>query len=265
MRSPRPAPRLAALAGAAALLAAAACEKTGPQDITGTVAPARVKFFNFGVGTPGVNFYANDAKITAISSSDTVESTNGTAYGAAGAGGFYSGVAAGQTNFTARIAAATDKNLVIATIPVAVADGKAYSVYLSGPYDAAAKRVDGFAIEDNFPTGIVYDTAYVRFVNASPTAGPLVLSLRNPATGTSGAVSAPVAYKAGGTFTAIPLTFTGVTDLLVRAPGASTDAVVRTGVTVGAGRVYTITVRGDITVTSTTAANRPLLDVTANR
>jgi hypothetical protein len=260
---------LAALAGAAALAAAAACEKDGPQDITGAVAPARVKFFNFGVGAPGVNFYANDTKMTAVSSTDTVESTNGTAYGSAGAGGFYSGLPAGQYTFTARIAAATDKNLVVATIPSAVADGKAYSVFLSGNYDATAKRVDGFVLEDNYATTFVYDSAYVRFVNASSTAGPVRLFFRSPTTPTQiGPVSPAVAYKAGGPFVAFPITagtagFTA--DLVVRTETGTADLVVRTAVGFSPGRVYTVALRGDITVTSTTAANRPQLDVTANR
>jgi len=37
----------------------AACEKNAVQDITGTLPSAKVRFFNFGVGAPGVNFYAN--------------------------------------------------------------------------------------------------------------------------------------------------------------------------------------------------------------
>jgi len=37
------------------------------------------------------------------------------------------------------------------------------------------------------------------------------------------------------------------------------------GVSFIGGRVYTIGARGDITITSTTATNRPFLDNTANR
>ena len=54
---------------AAALLAGAllaACGEGGPQDILGTLPGARVRFFNFGVNAPSVNFYGNDAKLTAI-------------------------------------------------------------------------------------------------------------------------------------------------------------------------------------------------------
>ena len=44
---------------------------------------------------PGVNFYANDTKMTAISSTSGSESTTGTAYGAVGNSGIYSGIAPG--------------------------------------------------------------------------------------------------------------------------------------------------------------------------
>ncbi len=45
-----------------------ACDKNAVQDITGPLASARIKFFHFGVNAPGVNFYANDTKMTAITS-----------------------------------------------------------------------------------------------------------------------------------------------------------------------------------------------------
>ncbi|MGH7620038.1 MAG: hypothetical protein ACREPM_22720, partial [Gemmatimonadaceae bacterium] len=48
--------------------AIAACDKNGVQNITAPATGAAVKFFNFGVGAPGVNFYANTPKVTAISS-----------------------------------------------------------------------------------------------------------------------------------------------------------------------------------------------------
>ena len=53
--------------------------------------------------------------------------------------------------------------------------------------------------------------------------------------------------------------------LSTRYTGSSTNAIVRAGVSFVAGKVYTISARGDITVTSTTATNRPFLDNTANR
>lgn len=279
-RRPRAAGLLTALLGLAAL---AACEKGGPQNITAAAPGARVKFFNFGVGAPSVNFYANDAKITAVSSTSCtplptppadslckaqgVESTNGTAYGAAAAGGFYVGLAPGQYTFSGRITAAANNGLPIASIPASVADGKNYSVYLSGFYDAAAKRADGFVLEDAYPDRIAYDSVYLRFVNAIPNAGPLTLFFRNPTTSAVVQVSPAVAYKSASNFRvlSLPTGFIAALDLVARTAGSTANAITNPGVTLSAGRVYTVTARGDITVTSSTAANRPQLDNTANR
>jgi hypothetical protein len=57
----------------------------------------------------------------------------------------------------------------------------------------------------------------------------------------------------------------GVYNLFARYADSTTDKVIRTGVSLIGGRVYTIGARGDITVISTTATNRPFLDQTANR
>ena len=264
----RPAPTLrpraallGAALGAAALAAATACKERGPQDLTALPAAARVKFFNFGVNAPAVNFYANDTKVTAVSSTDTVESTSGTAYGAAGLGGFYSSLAAGSYTFTGRIAAAVDKNLVVATLAATLADGKAYSVFLSGPYDPAARQVDGFVVEDVYPAQIDYGVAYVRLVNAIANAEPLTLYAKNTSTAAESPAGAAVAYKAAGAFTTVP---GGTYDLSART-GAGTTVAALAGVSVAAGTVYTVSARGDVTVTSTTAATRPQLLSTANR
>src|SRR3954468_800103 len=99
-----------------------ACDKNGRQDITAPATGARVKFFHFGVTAPGVNFYANTVKMTAISSAacqppnDTTtvcrttgnESTTGVAYAAAGNGALYNEVVPGQVTLTGKISATTD-------------------------------------------------------------------------------------------------------------------------------------------------------------
>lgn len=244
----------------AALLAS--CGQNAVQDITGPLPSARIKFFNFGVNAPAVNFYANTAKMTAISSATGVESTNGTSYGGVGSGGFYSAIAPGQYTVTGKIAAATDKDLVVSTVAATIADGKNYSVYLSGFYDATAKTVGGFVVEDPFVANIDYSVAYVRFVHAMSNANPMTLYAKNTTTGTEVAVGSLVGYKAGGEFTSLP---SGVYDLGARYASAATNAISRTAVSFSAGKVYTIGARGDITVTSTSATNRPFLDNTANR
>lgn len=266
---------LALLAGAV-VLAGCSFEKNTVQDITGPVSGANVKFFNFGVNAPGVNFYANDTKVTAISATGCVapndtttvcrttgmESTNGTAYGAAGNGGIYSTVVPGSYTLTGKIAAATDKDLAISQITANIEAGKSYSFFLSGFYNTTAKTVDGFVVEDAYPAAIDYSVTYVRFVNAISNSDAMTLYAKSTTTSTESAVGAAVAYKSAGAFVALA---PGAYDLNTRLSGSTANAITRAGVSFAAGHVYTITSRGDITVTSTTATNRPQLDNTANR
>ncbi len=250
----------------AAALSSCDYEKKAVQDVTGPVPAAQIKFFNFGVNAPGVNFYANDAKMTAVFSSTGTESTAGVIYGGVGAGGLYSGIAPGQYTLSGRIAAATDKDLPISNLAATIEGGKNYSYYQSGIYNSTTKTVDAFIVEDPFPAEIDWSAAQVRFVNAIYNANPMTLYARDQATGQEFAVGAGVAYKAAGAFTSLP---NGFYDLSTRYAGSPTNAMVRTGVSFVAGRVYTITARGDITVASspTTCAstNRTCLDNTLNR
>lgn len=240
----------------------ASCDKNAVQDITGPLPGAAVKFFNFGVNAPGVNFYANDTKMTAISSTSGTESVTGTVYGGVGDGGFYSAIAPGQYTLTGKIAAATDKDLAVASVAAPIANGKYYSYYVSGFYNATTKTVEAFVVEDPVPATIDYTVAYVRFVNAISNSGAMTLYAKNTTTNTESAVGADVAYKSAGAFTSLP---SGVYDLNTRVTGSSTNVISRAAVSFSAGKVYTISSRGDITVASATATNRPILDNTANR
>ena len=236
----------------------AACDENAVQDITEpSPGEARIKFFNFGVSSPGVNFYANDKKMTAITSGTGIESTTGVNYGSAGSGGFYMAIEPGQYTLSGKIAAATDKDLAISSAAVTLDAGKYYSFYQSGKYDAVAKKVDAFVVEDPFPAQFDYTTAYVRFVHAIYNANPLTLYAKNTTTLAEVAVGSAVAYKAAGAFVAVP---NGTYDLGARYAGVTTNALSRTAVSFSAGRVYTITARGDI-LTSTTL----FLDNTTNR
>ena len=59
---------------------AAGCEKNSVQVLPSTDPLAsRIKFFNFGVNAPGVNFYADAVKMTAVLSSTGSEATTGVA------------------------------------------------------------------------------------------------------------------------------------------------------------------------------------------
>jgi hypothetical protein len=261
-----------ALLGVAVL---AACSKDGVQNISGPTAGAYIKFYNFGVSSPSVNFFANDTKVTAISSTSCtppatppnpactaagVEVTTGTAYGSAGNAGLYSTLAPAQYTFAAKVATATDNGLAIAKLSSTLETGKYYSLYTSGVYDPAAKTTDAFIVEDAFPPNIDFTHTNVRFVNAIYNSQPMILYAKNTTTGAEVAVGSTVAYKSGGAFTALPA---GVYDLNTRTSGSSTNVVTRTAVSFVAGRVYTVSARGDLV--STVTANKPALDNTANR
>ncbi|HYW29926.1 MAG TPA: DUF4397 domain-containing protein [Gemmatimonas sp.] len=239
-----------------------ACEKNAVQDITGSLPGARIKFFNFGVNAPSVNFYANTAKMTAISSATGAESTAGVAYAGVGNNSLYSAIDPGQYTFTARISATVDKDLPISTLSATLADGKDYSFYMSGLYNTTSKNVEGFVIEDPLPATIDWANGAVRFVNAISNSQPMTLYAKNTVTMAEVPIGGATAYKGGTAFVTLP---TGVYDLRARVTGAATDAIVRTAVSFVFGRTYTIAARGDITVTSTTAAQRPILDFTTNR
>jgi hypothetical protein len=251
-----------------------ACDKNARQDITAPPLPSAVRFFNFGVNTPNVNFYANDTKVTAVLTSvcspptDTAcatngkEATSGTAYGGVGAGGFYTGIEPGQYNFKAKLSASNTATDTVAKLPATIDNGKFYSFYTSGFYDVPTKHVDGFIVEDPIPAQLDPTMSYVRFVNAISNSSAMTLYAKNTTTSTETAVGGSVAYKAAGAFTAIP---TGTYDLGARTAGSSTNAISRTAVQFVGGKVYTIGARGDMTVVSTTATNRPVLDNTSNR
>jgi hypothetical protein len=272
--------RYASAAVALAVLALAACEKNTIVDITKPVIPTtQVRFFNFGVNAPQLNFYANETKMAAINSSlcsptptDTVqqricresgqEATTGIAYGGVGASGLYSVIEPGSYTLKGTIAATTDKNLAVASLPVTLDAAKVYSFYVSGFYNTTAKTVDAFVVEDPIPA-LDWTKATVRFVNAISNSNPMTLTVRDSTTKTETAIGTTVAYKSAGTFVAVD---PGVVEFYTTVPGSATKVIARTGVTLAAGRIYTVSARGDITVSfSGTATNRAFLDVTANR
>jgi hypothetical protein len=272
---------------AAAILVAgvslAACEKNAVQKLAGPIGDenipaAQIRFFNFGLGAPGLNFYANTTKMTAISSAtcsptpaDTVqqrlcrengaEATTGVAYGGVGSGGLYAGIAPGDYTLKGTIAAATDKDLAVASLATTLAANKVYSFFTSGVYNTTAKTVDAFIVEDPLPA-IDWANAQIRFVNASHNSSPMQLTVRDSTTKVETVIgSGTTAYKSAGTFTAIP---GALYQLYTTVAGSATKVIQRDGVTFSAGRIYTVTARGDITVGGTAATARAL-DNTANR
>jgi hypothetical protein len=260
-----------------AVVAGAACgEKNAAQNIAAPIAGSAVKFFNFGVNAPAVNFYVDTQKVSAVSSAscssgvdgkttDTTclttgrEATGGTGYGAnASTSGVYYSVKPGSYTLSGRITAVTDNGLAISNTPASFENGKFYSYYLSGIYNTTTKTVEGFVVADPLPT--VGDTnSYVRFVNAISNSQPMTLHLKN-ASGADTTVGSAVAYKSASAFVRIT---PGNYDLSTYVAGSNTAVITRTGVAFNSGRVYTITAYGDMN--ATTGTNKPTLDNTLNR
>ena len=174
--------------------------------------------------------------------------------------GLYYSVAPGSHTLSGRITATTDNGVAISNTPTTLENGKFYSYYLSGIYNTTTKTVEGFVVEDPLPD-LDFTKAYVRFVNAISNSQPMTLYALLQK-GAETAIGASVAYKSASGFVAVA---PGIYDLSTRVAGSSTNVIANTGVSFVAGHVYTVSARGDITVTSTTAATRPILDVTPNR
>ncbi|RZK92514.1 MAG: DUF4397 domain-containing protein [Pedobacter sp.] len=232
---------------------------------------ARIKYFNFAAGAPSVNFYANGVKVSGILSATGAENTAGTGYGAVYPASNYSAIAGGTYKINGIIpsTASANANVSISEISPVLANGKYYSFYTSGIYNATTKTAESFVLEDVLPpTSASNMVSYVRFVNAIPNGtAPLNLVIKNSITAVETVVATNVAYKAGSAFVAVPI---GSYELYVRYPGSSTNIISRNGTTNGVvsffgGRTNTVGARGDLTITSATAANRPLLDNTANQ
>jgi hypothetical protein len=268
---------LAGLLCVALLSSCDAFDKTAVQQIAGpTPTTARIKFHNFAPGAVGVNFFANDVKMTAVSTTNCTplptaepargtclaagnETATGSAYPAVASGELYVAVPPGAYTFTSKVAAQT---AVVSTIDQTIEDGKYYSFFMSGIYNTTARTADAFVVEDPIPTTLDFAVAHVRLVNAvSNATGDLTLYAISTATTTPPptevTVGTAVAYKGAGTFVAVPA---GIYNLRVRATGAGTDLITRLAVSLVGGRVYTITARGN-TATATTLG----LDFTQNQ
>jgi hypothetical protein len=258
-------------------------DENAVQDITGpTPTTARIKFHNFSPSSVGVNFFANDVKMTAISTSACtplptvdslkvkcqeagIESATGVVYGTCTAGacsgglasaGLYAAIAPGQYTLTAKMAA---KDTIVSTVAQTIENDKYYSFFMSGIYNTTTKTAEAFIVEDPIPTGTIdFTVAHVRFVNAiSNGTGDLNLFATNTTTATETAVGSAVAYKAANAFMTLPA---GTYDLRVRYTGVATNLITRTGLSLVGGRVYTVTTRG-----STATASTLGLDFTSNQ
>lgn len=248
------------LAGAALLTA---CEKNAVQNITKPIeGGAFVRFHNYAVSSPSVNFYADDQKLTAVSSAACspppttpnpacsttgVEATTGVAYGGTAIGGNYTMLTPGSYTLTGRVAAATDNGLAVASLSAPLAAGKFYSYFMSGIYSATTKKADAFFVEDNLPTSFDYSKAYIRVVNASSNAPSISSTTQRQGTTDVVTVASNLGYKSVSNIVEV---VPGLTDVTMRLSTGAT--AVLTGLNMLGGHVLTLALRGDATSTTAT-------------
>jgi hypothetical protein len=254
--------KYASIAALLSLSVLAGCGQDALQVLTAAPFTAsRVRFYNFGVNDPGVNFYTDTSKATSITNTAGIDSSTGTAYGSiAPNNGDYIEITSGSHTLAAKLAADVT-HPTIASVVATIADGHFYSFYTSGFYNTTTKAVDSFVVEDPFVVPADTSTISVRFVNAISNSSPMILYAKNETSLVETAIGGAAAYKSAGAFTSLP---PGIYDLNTRLAGSSTNLITRLAVSFIGGHAYTISGRGDMTVVSTTATNRPFLDNTAN-
>lgn len=270
MRSLKP---IAALLCAAALNSCDLFEEREIRDITAPSIPAsRIKFNNFSPGSVGVNFFANDVKMTGISTTACTplpaadpqraqclaagtESATGVVYGGNASGGLYVGIEPGQYTLASKIAA---QDVTVSTVTQAIDPGKYYSFFMSGIYNTTSRTAEAFVVEDPIPSGpIDFDVAHVRLVNAVPNGTGDLNLFGTIAGGTEIAIGGATAYRSADAFIAVPV---GTYNVRVAYTGVTSSLITRNGVAFEAGKVYTLTARGNTATASTLA-----LDFTQNQ
>jgi len=243
------------------------CEKAKVVDRAseGELTGARIRLYNFAINGLTVNFYSNETKISATLSTTEAEAVAGTNFGGTYPVNQYALAPVGDRNILSITPRnlATNGNVTTSSTPGSFVDGKFYSVFTCGIYDAVNKKSDAFIIEDNFPQELDATGAYIRIVNPCPNSNIKMVLQK---TQTVGAVKTVleeieigngIAYKKSSSFVRIP---PGAWELLV------TDLVTAKIATRAATsflkeRVYTIALRGNI-VTGTPAT---FLDNTVNK
>ena len=121
--------------------------------------------------------------MTAVTSATGTESVLGVAYGGVGAGGFYSALDPGSTRCAGKIAAATDKDLAVATVTATLADGQGVLVLHERALRRRRQRRSKRSWwRTTFRPTIDFGQAYVRFVNAISNAQPMTLYAKNTTT-----------------------------------------------------------------------------------
>lgn len=162
------------------LCAFSACEKDTSLEATATSAVDSnkpfVKFFNASPGSPIINFYMDNIKMTGTYTVSGTET--GIAYAAIYPSLGYSQSTGSSSKISTKIAGSStvDPGVVTSESTVNLTAGKYYSVFAVDQYDAVTKKQKLLVIEDK---SISADTtkAFLRLVNLQVKRGKVDLSL----------------------------------------------------------------------------------------
>ncbi|WP_419701162.1 DUF4397 domain-containing protein [Mucilaginibacter sp. NFX135] len=173
-----------------------------------------------------INFYQNGTRINNTSS-----------YFPGGTLGNLT-VKAGLQNYQIKLASPSTPNPLF-TLPLTLDSGKVYSLYVSGQTPESIFFTNDTEVADS-------KVAKLRFVNASPDAGPLVLAFVTPVTQVSTPQFSNIAYKTTTDFLNVTPSTTGSLILSVYQAGSDISTARKDTVTVSTGRIYTVVGYGTI-------------------
>ena len=233
---------------------------------------AQVRFYNFGISAPSINFYANGKKVTATQSLTGEMAPTGVSFGGTYPSLGYVEIEPGS-NIT--ISSKTPTTLAIPTnntnnyeqdkqvssVNVSSLESKKrYSLFIAGYFDKNTHTAESFIISDDLPPS---DTSkvFIRFVNSGVAeAGTLsikVSRMEGTTVLTEDIVDPALAFKTATPFVAFPYGTYKFTII----PSNATNRIWERTISLNRDRVHTIAVRGDLRNTSPA----PLLDNTQNR
>jgi hypothetical protein len=193
-----------------------ACKKDDDETTTPVAGAGKLMAVHASPDAPGVDLLLDNTKIN----SAPVVFTNATGYIA---------VTAGTRNVKVNVAGTTTTAL---NANVAIANGKNYSLFA---IDSVSK-LSALVIEDNLAAP-ASGKAHVRFIHLSPNAPAVDIALAN-----GGAVV--FGNKSFKDFTAFTPLDAGTYDLEVRVAGTQTVALPLSGISLTAGKIYTVYAKG---------------------
>lgn len=276
------------------LLIVAGCKKSVLTQYGDAASGISIKFLHTAPGTPAVDGYVNNVKITPIYSISVTDNTvvtsivTGISYNYFGATATYLGLFPGS-NYAAvpsgstaiKVVASTNAPVVVSTqtsAPGAVigsttqntVDGSAYSVFTLGLSGSATSPLGIKLVEDKFPTADP-GKAYVRFAYMIPNGKPVDVLATAALTATTTTLTSNIAYSNVSDFVAVNVNPAGLTNYTFQMylTGTTTKlGTVSAAVSLAPGRYYTIIGRGlaaDYAVPGTSimlkASTRPTLPV----